>query len=200
MRRQRGDVEAPSPPALRRDVGILPRRRRLLVPESAVFCVVSLDMQTSAHMCPAEHSDQPRTANPDHVHDRVTWSEAWATRSSGRTIWGSEIRAMSFSPNRAMRTAARNAAGTERCAQHQTAACNREQPRSEALPRDSERQEAPLNQASHAHDFDSKSESQLLCGCAVAALARAVKISARLCSVALQTNELRNMPRCGAGL
>jgi hypothetical protein len=74
-----------------------------------------------------------------------------------------------------MRAAARSQArrcGTQRCAQHRAAASNRKQPgaaaRSEALLRDSERQEAPL---SHASRFSSESKGQLCCGCIVAALA-----------------------------
>jgi hypothetical protein len=83
-----------------------------------------------ARTYPAEHYDQLREANPDHE----------PARSKARQR------------------------GTERCAQHRAAASNLEQPgsaaRSEALPRDSERQEALLSQASHALSFSSKSEDQ----------------------------------------
>jgi hypothetical protein len=55
-----------------------------------------------------------------------------------------------------------------------------EQPRA---PRDSGRQEAPLSQASHARGFSSESEGQLWCGCVAPVLARAIRRSARLCSL-----------------
>jgi hypothetical protein len=93
-------------------------------------------------------------------------------------------------PNRAMQAAARGEArrrGTERFAKHRATASNREQlgaaARSEAQPRDSERQEAPLSQAGRANGFSSESEGQLWCGCVVAALVRAVQLSEHLCSL-----------------
>jgi hypothetical protein len=91
--------------------------------------------------------------------------------------------------NRAITTAARSEArrsGIEKYAQHRSAACIRERPgaiaRSEALPRDNKRQEAPLSQASHAHGLLRESEDQLRCGCVMAALVQAAQLSARLCS------------------
>jgi phage terminase large subunit-like protein len=74
--------------------------------------------------------------------------------------------------------------GTERFAQHLAAALNSEQPgaaaRSEALPRDSQRQKAPLSRAFHANGLSIKSGGHLWCGCVVIAVARAVQRSARL--------------------
>ena len=52
--------------------------------------------------------------------------------------------------------------------------------RNEALPRDSERLEAPLSQASHARGFSSESMGQLCSGCVVIPLARAIQRFARL--------------------
>jgi hypothetical protein len=115
-----------------------------------------------------------------------------------------ETRAICFA-HRAIRAAARSEArrrGTKRFAQHRAVASSLEQPkaaaRSDALPCDSERQDAPLSQASHAHGFSSESEGQLRSGCVVFALARAVHRSARLCSLAPHINDLRDVPRRGA--
>jgi hypothetical protein len=41
-----------APPVFCRDAGTSSRCRRLLVPESAVFCAARLQIQTSAHISP----------------------------------------------------------------------------------------------------------------------------------------------------
>jgi hypothetical protein len=82
--RCRFPVAAPS--ALRRNIGTVSRRYRLLVPESAVFCAahsIYIPTRTRAY---AENYDQPREVNLDHARDRATRSKALAMRSSGRDL------------------------------------------------------------------------------------------------------------------
>jgi hypothetical protein len=105
-----------------------------------------------------------------------------------------------------MRAAARSEArrlDTERCAHQREAASNREQPgataRSEAIERDSERQEAPLSRASHAHGFSSESEGQLWSGCVVVALDRAVQRSVAPTEVKCEILKLIFSLRCFYG-